>query len=548
MSLFRIFCLLVPLFCGADEACGADDCIGLLQTRASKKSADPVANDEGNWWPTDCDKLPEFELGTPTQSNLGGGGPDDGASELVYANAGLVDDEKVDVVITAGEHTSAEPELNGVKPGTVIGRLSIKSGTTSSVTFSLRSSANKQAKSVDFLALTFLDIDEGKDGNSRTTVTVPDATDLYVSGNTELTQSDDCTGVASSTKGTGKDNPKSIATLDELQKSRTATFIVKAGSSWKVNFEVADPDFKSGRFVMFKVDAVIPCHVDGGARCGGPKPVGPPATCGNNCNAGFAPKRCAFWGDPHYQRTFNSAGGNNFDLHFFGVVTLAKTTCNSVEIQAVQCPWHGGGAAISSGFAVREGSKVATIIGNTVRNADGLNIREGHPRWFHSADMCTRAWFKTNGHIGTPGRSYYMDMEIQMQEASLGEGNCNGQRRNFPTAADDLLFTSDELRRLCGHCRFACPGALLEQDPVGAAEVTPESMCQQMGIDYATADEKCQQVHASNPDADKFVHDSCIMDYCGSEGDDEIIGFEEETEEIFQKEDAGESGDPDDVA
>ena len=140
--------------------------------------------------------------------------------------------------------------------------------------------------------------------------------------------------------------------------------------------------------------------------------------------------------------------------------------------------------------------------------------------------------------MGSPGRSYYMDMEIKIDAPDMTTGNCNGQRRNFPTAQADMLFTSAELRGLCGFCRFACPGALLEQDPVDEEAPTPQSVCQEAGVDYNTADLKCQEVHAAaGENAENFVHESCIMDYCGSGGNPEVIEFENEFEHTMEEED-----------
>jgi len=211
-------------------------------------------------------------------------------------------------------------------------------------------------------------------------------------------------------------------------------------------------------------------------------------------------KKCAFWGDPHYQKTFNAAPpnfGNNYNLQGTGVMRLAQTKCGSIEIQSVQCPW--GGAAVAYGFAFRVGSSVATVIGNTIRNPDGIKIEGGNPRTIISSDSCAQLWVKTNGNVapGAPYRlhQYYMDMEIKVDDPELAAGsNCDGRRLNIHPSADETLFTTEELRGICGPCRFACPGALLTDTPddLEGTPVTAEEMCTENQVSYDEADKECQ--------------------------------------------------------
>lgn len=262
----------------------------------------------------------------------------------------------------------------------------------------------------------------------------------------------------------------------------------------------------------------------------------------------MAYKKCAAWGDPHYTKTFRGAPPNyndNFNLQPLGVTTLAVTKCGSVEIQSVQCPWHGGGATVYVGFAMRVGSDVMTLIGNTVRNEGGIKVEGGNPRTITSEDSCVQLWAKTNGGVGTPGRTYYMDMELKMDDPDA-KGICSGDRQSHSTPQAGILFTSDELSKLCGHCRFACPGsslAQLDQSDATTSEppqVSAEDVCTQAGISYEEADEQCKKLgEKTNHGADPFLHSSCIMDFCGSEGDPAVIDFEISTE-IHLEEDDGE--------
>lgn len=270
--------------CGSD---GQNDNLMLLQTRAGKLQN---AAGECAWWPTDCDDTPSLQLKTPRYSNLGGSGPDtDSPEEIAYPEAGVVDGKTVDVVVKAvGAHKAANAAMNGLKPNTALARVNVQTGTDTSLSFSLVDSATKQAVTSKFMAVTFFDLDEGNGGNSRTTVRMSGATDLFTHSSTELTLSDDCTGATSSTKGVGKDNPTSVDSMNDLQLSRTATFILGAGSSWSATINVAGPVMKSGRNVMFSIQPVIPCIIEGGSRCGGACPTTTttttttvPSTCGN---------------------------------------------------------------------------------------------------------------------------------------------------------------------------------------------------------------------------------------------------------------------------
>lgn len=192
---------------------------------------------------------------------------------------------------------------------------------------------------------------------------------------------------------------------------------------------------------------------------------------------------------------------------------------------------------------MRVGSDVMTLIGNTVRNEGGLKIEGGNPRIMTSGDSCVQLWAKTNGGIGTPGRSYYMDMELKMDDPDA-KGSCTGDRQAHPTPQADILFTSDELSKLCGHCRFACPvGSLAQLDQSDATTseappVTAQTVCDQAGISYDEADKVCAKFsEKTNHGSDPFLHSSCIMDYCGSEGDPAVVDFEISTETHLEEDD-----------
>ena len=85
--------------------------------------------------------------------------------------------------------------------------------------------------------------------------------------------------------------------------------------------------------------------------------------------------------------------------------------------------------------------------------------------------------------------------------------------------------------------------AQLDQSDATTSEppqVSAEDVCTQAGISYEEADEQCKKLgEKTNHGADPFLHSSCIMDFCGSEGDPAVIDFEISTE-IHLEEDDGE--------
>jgi len=457
------------------------------------------------------------------RNNLGGAGAEGLEYENVFPHSG----EQVNLVINAVSGYEKDPNRNnGVN--NKVAKINLKTGKVAKLQFTF-------SKTVGPFYLSFLDFDEmQREGKAREKVTITTFDSYELTATTIVattTNADGTVTFSSTTHGTGDDNVADTHTMTQEQLDKSVSVLMPAVNSFEITLEAVSPPKNNNRFFQF-------AGITNGVCDTSPTPE----TCGNACNLGMAYKKCAFWGDPHYQKTFNAQPpnyNNFFDIHAFGVVTLAKTKCNSVEIQAVQCPWHGGGAAISSGFAVRVGSKVATIIGRTIRNPDGLNIQGSGTYTFTSPDQCATAWFRCNGGVGTPGRSYYMDMEIKIDDPH-DDGNCNGQRRNYMTAAADMLFTSAELQPICGHCRFACPGALLAQDPQNADMNLPTAaeVCQEAGVSYADADAACQRLsEATENGGDEFHHNSCIMDYCGSGGDQEIIDNEIAVEKQFEDED-----------
>jgi len=94
---------------------------------------------------------------------------------------------------------------------------------------------------LDSLALSFYDLDEGKKGKSRSTLTACKATNAILTTNTELTlqRPDNCFEVSSSQHGTKANNPTAPGSLTQEQGGRSVTFVYSGVSSVTVTMAVS---------------------------------------------------------------------------------------------------------------------------------------------------------------------------------------------------------------------------------------------------------------------------------------------------------------------
>jgi hypothetical protein len=194
-------------------------------------------------------------LKTPSYSNLGELGPDAGNPEgILYPEAGVINGQVVNVRLTAvGDYTSSKPGRNSVKNG--LGVVNMRCGTSSGFKIKLESTEGDPI-SVDALALTVYDLDEGKKAKGRTTVTACGST---MHPGAELAQAlvNDCPSVTSTTHGTSQNNPLEASGVTDDQKARSVSFAYGAGSSF--DFEVSMAKGHGGRNVLFALQPVVGC-------------------------------------------------------------------------------------------------------------------------------------------------------------------------------------------------------------------------------------------------------------------------------------------------
>jgi len=193
-----------------------------------------------------------------SQNNFGGVGPDSGAEEIRYSNAAVVNGNAVDLVLTTdGAFKTSKPSKNGNSGP--FGILNVKCGTSVTVNMKVVDSGTGNPVTLDSVALTWYDLDEGKKEKGRATVTACGSTGAIVSENTELTvkREGDCSSSTSSVAGTGKDNPTSPHQLNSVQIARAVTLPFKGVSEWSSTLTLKK-GYK-GRNFMFAVEPSVAC-------------------------------------------------------------------------------------------------------------------------------------------------------------------------------------------------------------------------------------------------------------------------------------------------
>jgi hypothetical protein len=206
-----------------------------------------------------CDTATTVDLTNVVQNNLGGLGPDSGAEEIRYANAISLDGQSLDVVLTAeGVYQTPKPQKNGNKGN--FGVFTMKSDQTSDFKITFQDSVSGSPVSVKDIALTFYDLDEGKVGKLKETVSACNPAEVYTTSNTELIPAvaGSCHSFSSSTKGTGKDNPQKPDELTKTQADRSVTFEFHARASLIFSAAVGRAS-RAPRPVMFSFHPAIAC-------------------------------------------------------------------------------------------------------------------------------------------------------------------------------------------------------------------------------------------------------------------------------------------------
>lgn len=205
-----------------------------------------------------CEEAVKMNTLSVAQNNLGGVGPDEGAEEIRYSNAAVVNGRTVDLVLsTDGAFQTHKPSANG--NAGAFGKINVKCGTSVTVNMRVVDSENGQPVTLDKVALTWYDLDEGKRAKGRATVTTCGSTGAIVSENTELTvaREGDCSSATSSVAGTGRDNPTSPHQLNSVQIARAVTLPFNGVSEFSSTLSLAQ-GYK-GRNFLFAIEPSVAC-------------------------------------------------------------------------------------------------------------------------------------------------------------------------------------------------------------------------------------------------------------------------------------------------
>lgn len=137
------------------------------------------------------------------QNNLGGAGPDSGAEEIRYSHVTTLNGERVDLVITVDGEYKPKQASKGLSGS--LGVINVACGTESVLNLKIVNSETGAPVVVDNVAISWYDIDEGKRGKGRSTVTSC-GDGLLTSSNSELAvrQLGSCWSATSSTPGTDR--------------------------------------------------------------------------------------------------------------------------------------------------------------------------------------------------------------------------------------------------------------------------------------------------------------------------------------------------------
>lgn len=185
-----------------------------------------------------CKTSVDVDLSTVTSNNLGGQGPKTGAEEIRYQKAIKLDGKTVDVVLTVdGEFSLDDSSRNGVS--NQFGQLALTCGSSADFKFSFVDSQTGVPVEMDDMALTFYDLDQGKRGSGKESVSVCDPDEVFAMTNSELESSKagSCHRYSATVKGTKKDNPTDPKDLsaEQLAKAVTYTFSGKNSVEWSAS-------------------------------------------------------------------------------------------------------------------------------------------------------------------------------------------------------------------------------------------------------------------------------------------------------------------------
>lgn len=172
--------------------------------------------------------------------------------ELRYGSALNQNGQRIDLVVKAVGEMECSGKLDDSKFGfknSQIGILAVNAGSQQTYEFSFVQHGTDDLVAPQNMMMTFLDIDQGKNGKQRESIEVCGGGAAVTTDDSELDISinGDCIKVMSTTAGTGRDNPDNLEDMSQLQRARTVAHQVQ-GSSFTATLAVSKKGRNPRRF------------------------------------------------------------------------------------------------------------------------------------------------------------------------------------------------------------------------------------------------------------------------------------------------------------
>jgi len=254
--------------------CQLDYCFsgGNMQAAAESQDEESVENPQpicAGAAPEGCDPAASccnalrdssaLTLDNVVQSNMCGSGA--GKQELRYGRALTQNGVAMDLVVKpVGDYDCGRVTNDKFGSKTAeIGLLAVQAGTEVEFEFTFVNAGTSDPVAPQSMMISLLDIDQGKNGKQRESVTLCGGGGAIVTDDSELevVGNGDCTTVTSTTHGTGKDNPTSVTGMSQMQRGRTAAFPV-TGASFTAKLGVSKTGHNPRRF-MFAGHPTVSC-------------------------------------------------------------------------------------------------------------------------------------------------------------------------------------------------------------------------------------------------------------------------------------------------
>lgn len=175
-----------------------------------------------------CAKYPFIHLDSLKHSNLGGQGPDSGDEGIVYKATDYIPGQApldlIMVVNASDSYKAGHARYNGIHGA--YGLITVSPGSEAVFIFRFLDPVTLKPKVLTKQEFTFFDLDQSANGDNREYIKVKEATQVWLTKNTEVEVTELATGekqFMSSQHGSGVDNPKDPLALTVQQKNRAVT-------------------------------------------------------------------------------------------------------------------------------------------------------------------------------------------------------------------------------------------------------------------------------------------------------------------------------------